>query len=425
MASLGYQQPGLVFHPEQCLPRFPKDCQPLNPKLRQDLMLSGSLATGPLQNEEPWKPISGLSRSNQFVRIDSTIKRPVLIDVPDNHPNSTLFSYGIAKQCTRQEEVLKFLIPGRSDVERESLDLSILSDLMGFQSMTMDSSQQPLVPDHQLHFYDTDSQIMYPGSEFDSPKPIMDFVGDLIRQSEIAVHPDGRVIICATGTEMKDILSVLAEFYLSNHSTKWRKQSLLVPHFNRLDSIEARAYASTLGLEATTFVPLKCPEKVKFTPLPKKKSIRKAVKERDPCRRNQFQACESLFSIIVDKNRNARAFIPELKKSGPELPQLLTQFSASIAGTGIALLFSVVCKVGGGRVPFCASKALNTGLGLGLVWLSWAVNKLRDTIVTICRSTKKKKGLKEEEMAKNLDRSVKDIYFRAATLMAVVVLRLA
>ena len=84
-----------------------------------------------------------------------------------------------------------------------------------------------------------------------------------------------------------------------------------------------------------------------------------------------------------------------------------------------------MCKVASGRVPFCSSKLLNTGLGLGLVWLSWAVNKLRDTIVMINKNANKKKGLKDEEMMKKLDRSVKEIYFRAAALMAVMVLRLA
>lgn len=84
-----------------------------------------------------------------------------------------------------------------------------------------------------------------------------------------------------------------------------------------------------------------------------------------------------------------------------------------------------MCKVASGRVPFCSSKLLNTGLGLGLVWLSWAVNRMRDTIVMINKNSSKKTGLKDEEMMQRLDVSVKEIYFRAATLMAVMVLRLA
>lgn len=75
-------------------------------------------------------------------------------------------------------------------------------------------------------------------------------------------------------------------------------------------------------------------------------------------------------------------------------------------------------------MPFCTSKLLSTGLGLGLVWLSWAVSRLRDTVVAMSRSSGKL-GAKEEEMMNHLDRNLKDIYFRAMALMAVVVLKVA
>lgn len=127
---------------------------------------------------------------------------------------------------------------------------------------------------------------------------------------------------------------------------------------------------------------------------------------------------------MINKRQNKKTAILSLKKSGPELPELLNQFSAGIAGTGLAVLFSVICKVACTKVPFCAYKVLNTGLAFGLVWLSWAVNRLRDTIVYISKNASKT-GLKDEEMMKRVDKSVKDIYFRAATLMAVAVLRLA
>lgn len=166
------------------------------------------------------------------------------------------------------------------------------------------------------------------------------------------------------------------------------------------------------------------PQKTRIRTSPKKKINRKAGKERELHRKNYFHSCESLLSIIVDKKRHGKTAILELKKSGPELTQLLTQFSASIAGTGLALIFSVVSKLASGRVPFCTSKLLNTGLGLGLVWLSWAVNRLRNTIVRISKNSGKW-VVKEEEMMEDLDRSVKAIYIRAATLMAVMVLRLA
>ena len=52
------------------------------------------------------------------------------------------------------------------------------------------------------------------------------------------------------------------------------------------------------------------------------------------------------------------------------------------------------------------------------------MNKPRDTIVHISKNSGKL-GLKEEEMMKRVDRSVNEIFFRATTVMAVAVLRLA
>ncbi|KAI3668198.1 hypothetical protein L6452_43275 [Arctium lappa] len=405
MASNGYL-PTLVFRPEQGLNRVPKDSQRLLPnyELREDIIRSSPLNMKPQQSEEPWKPISGLTDNNRFVMIQPTVTKSALIDIQDSCPNLPLFSFGITEQCTRHDRICKFLMSGLSELEKDGLELLSVSDLNELQTVTTDyKSYFPGVGP-------TDSPLIYPNLEFDSQKPLMDFVGDLVRRSEI------------TKTEMKDILSILAEFYLLKNSSNGRKQSTLVPQFNRLDYNETSYYGSAFELENVIVAPPKSPEKIKAKPSQKKKGSRNktAIKHRS----NYFQACESLLSIIVDKNRNGKSAIPVLKKSGPELPNLLTQFSASIAGMGIAVLFSVMCKLASGRAPFCASKLLNTGLGLGLVWLSWAVNKLGDTIMMINKNSNKK-GLKDEEMMKNLDRSVKEIYFRGAALMAVMVLRLA
>lgn len=399
MASNGYL-PTLVFLPEQGLNRVTKDSQRLLPncELREDLIRSSPLSVGPQQIGDPWKQTSGLFDNNQFVTFNPTITKPVFIDMQDCCPP---FSF-------------KFLMPGLQEVERDGLDLSLLPDLTGLQT-----DYKPYVPD--LGYMD--SQLIYPNPQFDSQKPFMDFVSDLVRHSEITIHEDGHVSLTGTRTEMKDILSILAEFYLSKNSNNWRRQSTLVPQFNRLGYDETSYYGSALELENVIVAPPKSPEKMKQKPSQKKKSNRNKTTIRHTS--NYSQACESLLSIIFDKNRNSKAAIPVLKKSGPELPNLLTQFSASIAGTGIAVLFSVMCKVASGRVPLCASKLLNTGLGLGLVWLSWAVNRLRDTIVMINKNSNKKKGLKDEEMMKKLDTSVKEIYFRVGALMVVMVLRLA
>lgn len=156
----------------------------------------------------------------------------------------------------------------------------------------------------------------------------------------------------------------------------------------------------------------------------KKKTSKKSGKERDLYSNSYLHACESLLSIMVERKQRGQSAILSLKKSGPELPQLLTQISASIAGTGIAVLFSVICNIACGRAPFCASKVLTTGVGFGLVWLSRAVNKLRDTVSSISKNSGKL-GMKEEEITENLDRTLKDVYFRAAALSAIAMLKLA
>ncbi|XP_076917816.1 uncharacterized protein LOC143578016 [Bidens hawaiensis] len=397
VAANGYL-PTLVFNPEQGFKGVPKDLQRLLPnyELRDDVIRSSPINMGAQQNAGPSKALNGLYANHHFDLIDPSITKPALINIQDCCPNSTLLSF-------------KFPQSGLTEVGTDGPDLFSLSGLTGLQPVT--TGYNPSV----LDMGQMNSQLIYQDSDFDSRERLIDFVGDLVRRSEITVHEDGRVSLMGMRTEMKDILSVLAEFYLSKSSTTWRKS--LVPQFNRLD------YASALELETVIVAPHKSPEKVKPKPSPKKKGARNKTTIRH--RSNYSQACESLLSIIVDKDRNGKSAIPVLKKTGPELPNLLTQFSASIAGTGIAVLFSVMCKVASGRVAFCSSKLFNTGLGLGLVWLSWAVNRLRDTVVMISKNPNKKTGLKDEEMMKSLDRSVKEIYFRAAALMAVMVLRLA
>ncbi|KAL5796777.1 hypothetical protein ACOSQ2_001597 [Xanthoceras sorbifolium] len=407
----------LVLHREQGMNRVIKDCPPFFPcqGARQELIRSESLNFKSNQTEEPWKPISGLCDSNQFVKIESTVKKPVLIDVADDRPDSVLFSFGIAEQCTRHDKIMKFLMSGSTEAEERVLDLSLLSELMGFQTFTLDARQQSLAP-----------SLIYPTNQLSAQKPLPDWVGDMTHSLKITVHPDGRVLYAGSRTEMNDFLSVVAEFNLSKHSIKWRNQSVLIPHFDWLESREAQANIpkASLKLEAVTVAPLKSPEKIKIKPLPKKKNHGRIGRERNLYKRNYFHACESLLSLMINRRRHGKMAFLSLKKSGPELPELLSQFSTGIAGTGLAVIFSVICKVASGRVPLSAYKLFNTALGFGLVWLSWAVNRLRDSIVYISKNTNKT-GLKEEEVMSRVDKSVNDIYFRAATLIVVAALRFA
>jgi hypothetical protein len=217
---------------------------------------------------------------------------------------------------------------------------------------------------------------------------------------------------------MKDLLSVVAESYLSKSLHKGEKHSMLVPHFSRVNINEAERLKHSSTVKQTLTAPLRSPKKVKIKTSQKKN--KKIDRERD-LYKNYSYACESLLSLMVNKKKRRKTIIPSLKKSGPELPELLTQISAGIAGTGLAVLLSVICKLACGRLILSASSLFNTGLGFGLVWLSCSVSKLRTTIVSISKHAAKL-GLKEEEMIQKLDKRIKDIYFGSAALLAVAVL---
>jgi hypothetical protein len=153
---------------------------------------------------------------------------------------------------------------------------------------------------------------------------------------------------------------------------------------------------------------------------------------RDIFQKNYFHTCENLLSLLLDKSststgRSTGVAILSLKKLGPEIAHILTSFSIGIAGTGLAVLFSVACKTAapGTRLPISAARFFNTGFGLGLFWLSCAVNGLRDTIVQVFKDSNKLKMKDEDMMALKLERSMRDVLFRAGTLVALAALRLA
>ncbi|KAJ4955483.1 hypothetical protein NE237_012266 [Protea cynaroides] len=418
------------FQQEQGICREPKEFQTFMPitGTRQQMIRSGCIHIRPIQLEDPRKSTTQFSEFNQKIKLDSTFKSPVLVDMQETRPDSVLFSFGFAEQCRRNEKILQLLVSGSSETVRSRLDFSLVSDL-GLQMLAISMHPQPYASfDDKFCFYEAEDDetqplFFYPNEDL-VQKPFLDFVGDLADGLKVSAQPDGGVLLTGTGVEMKDLLSVVTEFYLSKSTTTCRRQQLLVPHFTRVDRSEAPSIlGNSLKLDTMTIAPLKSPENNKQKSSPRKRHNKKTGKARDLYKKNYFHACESLLTLILEK-RQGKTAILSLKKSGPELPQLLNQFSAGIAGTGLAIIFSVVCKVVGGRVPFGASKILNTGVGFGLVWLSWALNRFRDTIIYISKNSSKL-GSKEDEMMRRVDKSMNQIFFRAATIMAMTVLRFA
>ncbi|KAL3328629.1 hypothetical protein AABB24_035990 [Solanum stoloniferum] len=423
MASHGY--PPSLFSPPEL--RVLKDSLPFFPipGVNQDIAKLSCASVRFNQRLDLWKPMSRLLAGNPFVRILSTAEGPELIDARDKHLNSVLLSFGIAEQCTRQENILKYLRSGSNDVESGEIDISILFDLIGplVHAINMHQQQFPSYLEQQSHNAMSQPSLVYPSAALHLWEPYSNLIG---LNSGKMIHSDGRLLIsgASASIEMKDILSIISEFYFSNDSMKCTKHAMVVPYFDRKTcKTESKGESSAQKLDVNA-ASLRSPQKTKYQTSPRRKSNKRAVRESEIYRNNYLHACESLLSIIVDKKRHGKTAILSLKKSGPQLPHFLTTFSATIAGTGIAVLFSIACRLACGRIVFSAPRLLNTGLGLGLIWLSWAVNNLRDTVVVINRSPGKLDMI-EDDMMNNLDKNVKEIYFRAATLLAVVVLRLA
>lgn len=423
MASHGY--PPCLFSPPEL--KVLKDSLPFFPipGVNQDIAKSSCASVRFNQRLDLWKPMSRLLAGNPFVRILSTAEGPELIDTRDDHLNSVLLSFGIAEQCTRQENILKYLRSGSNDVESGEIDISTLFDLMGplVHAINMHQQQFSSYLEQQSHDAKSQPSLVYPSAALHLWEPSSNLIG---LNSGKMIHSDGRLLVsgATASIEMKDILSIISEFYFSKDSMKCTKHAMVVPYFDRKTcktKSKGESSAQKLDVNAAS---LRSPQKTKYQTSPQRKSNKRAVRESEIYRNNYLHACESLLSIIVDKKRHGKTAILSLKKSGPQLPHFLTTFSATIAGTGIAVLFSIACRLACGRIVFSAPRLLNTGLGLGLIWLSWAVNNLRDTVVVINRSPGKLDMI-EDDMMNNLDKNVKEIYFRAATLLAVVVLRLA
>ncbi|KAL5701660.1 hypothetical protein ACHQM5_026975 [Ranunculus cassubicifolius] len=430
MASSSTSVPGL-FHQEQgLLYKSNKECLsivPCNGRKQESMLRFQLSSSSPPLVGDPMKPMGWLfsDQSSTTRVVDPTTKNSLLIHVQDAHPNSVHLSFGISENCTRRENMLRYLLSGSNEPMNNELDFSVISSLTGIQTAATEMRLRSL---YEVRGSESHPSLMYP-SQLRAPKTLLDPMVQLAR-SNFTVHPDGGVLFTGTDIEMKDVLSVFTEFHLSNN---WRKQPMLVPHFPRLDTDESyfniRAPPmKAVKAELLTYTPMKSPETIKLKPTPKKRSSKRAgrdqeLREQDLCRRSNFHAFETLLSLVLDKNRGKSAIL-SVKKSGPELSQLLTKFSAGIAGTGLAVLFSVVCKVSSGRTPIYASTVLNTGFGSALVWLSWAVNKLRDTVVCISRNSSKP-SVNEKEMMRKVDKNVNEIFLRAVTVMAVVVLRFA
>ncbi|GJN36087.1 hypothetical protein PR202_gb24923 [Eleusine coracana subsp. coracana] len=347
-----------------------------------------------------------------------------LVDLQDSHPDSVPLSLGIAEQCARQEKIVKFL---KSGSDLKELDESLLAEFTGQQPLAINLGSQPFIPDDKLSIYEfgldglDEPQQYLPETQLVIPDPLVDFAQT--HGSSLTIDQDGRVLFNGSGDEMRDLIRFLLEFSMSRREATGCKSALLVPYFDRKRLARANSQVSSSKLASTVADTSKSAD-VKSKSSSKKKQRGKNIKERNLYQKNYVHASEAFLSILLDKDRNSSTII-SLKKAGPEITELLTQCSIGIAGTGLAILLSVVCKMATGmRTPYASTRLLSTSVGFGFFWLSWAVNRLRDTIVSISRSPGNM-NLEEDEVAEKLQKSTNEILFRALTLLAITALKFA
>ncbi|XP_020254488.1 uncharacterized protein LOC109831553 isoform X2 [Asparagus officinalis] len=411
MGSASFR-PG-IFHQFQILIRHPpKAFSPGNGK-RQNILNSGSICMETPHFEDSWK-ISSLSPDNHLLRRKPVINRSMLTDMQDACPESMLFSSGVAEQCTRHEKIQKFLASSSNITDGNCLNNTLLYE-MGFQPVAIDMDDE-FSP---CKIETDDLQKIIHHRKLYVPQSVFYSVGNLYDTSFSTEHPNGHVLFTGNAAEMKDLLSTVTDVPqgLSNGSRK----AMVVPYFTRKRGGRARSNTQPPSSvsETQTVGPSKSSGKSK-SPQKKKQS---KTPEAERFTKNYFYACDCLFNIYLDNSASRTSFL-SLKDSGPELAQLLYRFSAGIAGTGLAVLFTVSYKaMNGNMAPLTSSKLFSVGFGLALLWLSSAVTRLREIIYDISRrSARGKKPNEEMVLVENIRTSLNEIFFRFMVVIAVGIL---
>ncbi|KAK9726134.1 hypothetical protein RND81_05G192500 [Saponaria officinalis] len=417
--------PNFVLYHEQPNSKASKDIVPFfpTPGSRHGISRSNIVVSHEPDNLRNIR--SGLHGYNHFVNYLAARRLPLPAEFQDMHDDFVLSSFSMDEQWTNRKEYLEYVMSRSSNVKENRLCPSILPELKELQAVPAD-----------MHLKDVASINFLLDNCFRAKEPFRHADGFSYGQEadynivsegsypKTRLYPEGRFPIIDIVADIKDFGSVLAEFAVVKNSAQHTRQQVLVPHFTWSDAIDLQDLVHpSVMLKTVTASPLKSPKKVRTKPAPTKKT-KKATSQRDLYNDNSLRAFETILSLMMDKKQNGKAMMNSLKKSSSELPNLLTQFSASITGTGLAVMFSVVYKVACGGVPFCTPNLLTSGFGVGLFWLSWGVNSLRDTIMYI-RKNFAKTGFEEEEMMTRVDEAVKALMFRVTALMAVLILRFA
>ncbi|KAK9146762.1 hypothetical protein Sjap_006665 [Stephania japonica] len=225
---------------EQGLLKSSKDSQAFlgNQPTRKEIINSDAFHRKLSYPRDSWESRSSMLLSNQFSMLNSALRDPVLGSMKDAHPDLMLLSFGIAEHCVKREKVLNFLMYGASE-SSEELDVTLLGKMMGLQTLNHNVPQQSLDPfDDESCLYEVDGvrfqpSILYPKAELNLHGSQFDFAFDSIISTQVMPICDGQVLFSGNKVEIKDLLSVAAEFQLSSSLTRSRCKSMVVPYFTR------------------------------------------------------------------------------------------------------------------------------------------------------------------------------------------------
>ncbi|KAG2308159.1 hypothetical protein Bca52824_027907 [Brassica carinata] len=94
-------------------------------------------------------------------------------------------------------------------------------------------------------------------------------------------------------------------------------------------------------------------------------ALKREIHVRDATAKSQvFEAIEKSLALAPKHKRTTTTL--SIQRSGGEITEILTKISITAAGTGITVLFTVICSLASSRVPLCTNKFFNTGLGFSL-----------------------------------------------------------
>eukprot|EP01018_Ginkgo_biloba_P010937 Gb_03323 [translate_table: standard] len=400
----------------------------------------------------------------------SSFNERVLVDVQEVCSDSILFSFGITEQCVQHEKILQFLSSGY----KKGLNVTLLSELMGIQRLAVDVhgwSSFSSDDDFGLYTYGTDElgearqhvtqfqqifQTSYSletsdcgSSYYRSKKSTVqcnqtngDVVGWLEPEAHVFLETEAHVLLFPVTRIVSQLLhSKNNEFHLTNNCIKPNKQFGIVPHFeNSMPGVsvierEEKAHAKLYGTGsfAPKMVPTSTatqnvkssvlsPERHKLKHHTRKTNKRLAKKGRDIFKKSQFHLYECMLSVLFTNNSATSSVLELTKTRSKEFMTLLNQIAVALAGSGLATVLFVASKMLAVNALFDSSKFFNILFGFGLIWLSCAVQNLREVFLSLTEPQYTVR-LKESQIVSKVKRELNGVTFKAFALMAFSMLR--